>query len=167
MSKSRKIIIAGGIDWETYEKFSSELEAFESENDSPTLDVVVEVASGGGDAIVALAISARMRNSPCLIRTVCYGQASSAASLILASGDYRVITKEAWVMVHEDSGEVTGDVVGMEVEIKQKRRLEKQWCKLMAANSDLSAEVWEKLNKRTTYLSADQCMQAGIVDEVI
>lgn len=166
MQKStRTIIIAGGIDWETYENFAKRIKYLEMLSKSRSIRV--HIASPGGDALAALAICSRIRCSPNHIITLCVGQASSAASLILAYGSFRAITKESWVMVHEDSGEVTGNVVELETEIVQKRRLEKQWCKLMAQRTQLTAEQWERLNKKTTYLSAEQCLKVGIVDRIV
>lgn len=162
---NRIITIAGSIDWETYDTFSANLLALET--DDKGSKAIVHIASPGGEALAALAICSRIRLSMLLIETVCYGQASSAASLILAYGNHRSITSEGWVMVHEDSGEVTGNVVELETEVVQKRRLEKQWCKLMAQRTNLTVEQWEKLNKRTTYLSAEQCLKVGLVDQII
>lgn len=133
--------------------------------------ITVVIHSGGGDAMIGLAISEYMR----LIRTMynvrfqvtALGDCSSAATIILVSGDNRYITKESWVMVHEDSGEISGNVTDIEVEVKQKRRMEDQWTRIFEDSTRTSWQAWEKMNKETTYLSAQECLMLGLVDEVV
>ncbi len=132
--------------------------------------IQVLIHSGGGEALVGIAIVEYMRlfqEQGVKFETVALGDCSSAATIILASGDTRKITKESWVMVHEDSGEVSGSVSEMEVEVRQKRRLEDQWVRIFQEKTGLTASFWQDKNKNTTYLSASQCYGNGVVDEII
>lgn len=70
-------------------------------------------------------------------------------------------------MVHQDTGETTGELHEREREIKQDRRLEDQWNTLMEKNTSTSKEEWAKLNRKTTYLTAEDCLKLGLVDEII
>lgn len=163
MSK-RVLYITGAIDFEAYETFSLQLRKLETAGDNP---ITVELASDGGDAHAALAISARITNSPRTIHIVAMGNVASAAVLILASGDVRFMSKDAWVMVHEDSCELSGSVSELEREIKQLRAMEDQWNQLMAENTRIGPEEWSQLHKATTYLNAKDCQNYGLVDELI
>jgi ATP-dependent Clp protease protease subunit len=159
-----KIKIIGAIDEDAYTEFCNKLDDLET---GGVKVITVELNSGGGTAYDALAIAGRMRTSKCKFTVTGYGLIASAAVLILAAGDVRVMTKEAWVMVHEDSGRIKGNIVTMELEALHFRRLENQWAGLLAERTLTKAEVWTKLHKETTYLSAEECLALGLVDKVI
>lgn len=164
-AKRRKLYIIGAVDWENYGVFSEALDALEQESKKP---VEIELASDGGDAHAALAFSDRINNSPCDILITGTGSVASAAVLILASGDYRQLTRTAWVMVHEEVGELDfSSVVAAERETKQLRALETQWNKLLASVTLATAADWERLHKETTHLSSQDCLALGLVDRII
>jgi ATP-dependent Clp protease protease subunit len=158
------IQIVGDITEEAYALFSKELAELES---GKTKKVTVELFSHGGDAHAALAFYSRIINSPCTITIRAMGYVASAAVLILAAGDHRIMAKEAWVMVHEDSGELSGDVVSLEREARQMRQLETQWARLLAERTDISAGEWTEMHKETTFLTAGDAWDMGLVDEVL
>lgn len=160
-----RLQIIGEIDSDAYERFSEQLYILECQ--SPRPKVVIELNSHGGEAVIALAFAARMRLSRCHLTVVVYGEASSAAVLILAQGNDRLMTKEAWCMVHEDSGKISGNVVEMERESLQYRRLENQWAELLEANTGTKASVWTKLHKDTTYLTPQECLELGLITRII
>lgn len=165
MKKSRKIYITGEITFEKYEEFSRDLSELESSSNS---GYILELASEGGSAYAALAFAARIRSSPCECEVRAYGMVASAAVLILAAGHHRMMSKIGWVMVHEEQGEVQGSVSDIERESKYMRILENQWDKLMHEFTDKMESVayWEKVHKATTYLSAEHCLEVGLVNEL-
>jgi ATP-dependent Clp protease, protease subunit len=160
----RKIYLCGDIDEAAYEEFSKQLTIYERQN-CKVIDV--ELSSGGGTAMDALAFASRMRLSNCGIRVTAYGLVASAATLVLAAGDYRLMTKEAWVMLHEDSGKVKGSVSELEKQSKHLRRMEDQWNNLMASHTNVDTKTWAKLHKETIYLNPEQCLRMGLVDKII
>lgn len=172
---NRRIAIIGEINDEAYLKFSDELSEFENECKGKEGEsyVTFELSSEGGSAALALAFSARIRTSPVAIYIKAYGLIASAAVLILASGDKRYMTKEAWVMVHEeqfvddDHGSLSGSLEAVEKITKHYRRLEDQWSYLLASMTTATIEEWTKLHKAETYLNAKQCLELGLIDKVI
>lgn len=162
---SRRIKIIGEINDEAFSSFLDEINDFEVS--SKVKPVYIDLFSGGGDAHAALAFAARMRLSPCPLVVTAYGYVASAAVLVLASGTTRRMTKEAWVMVHEESGKISGDVVTMERETKQLRALENQWSELLSLRTDESDLTWTNLHKQTTYLTAYKCLDLGLIEEIV
>lgn len=161
---TRHINLISEISDLTFIAFKDELRQLESESDKP---IYIDLSSEGGDAYAALSFAALLRMSKCDTIITGYGLIASAAVLVLASGTKRRMTKESWVMVHEDSGRVKGELKLMEVEVKHMREMETQWCKLLADVTTTSFELWTKLHKRTTYLGAKQCLDLGLIDEVV
>jgi ATP-dependent Clp protease protease subunit len=160
----RLIRVIGSVSDDLYKEFSEALTELERESLSP---VYVELSSGGGVAYDALAFYSRIRTSPCEIIITGMGLIASAATLILIAGDKRKMAAEAWVMVHEDSDKLTGNVVDLERESKHLRRVENQWNSLFERHTKLTAKQWEVFNKKTTYLTAQECLKLGVIDEVI
>lgn len=164
--KSSKIYVVGDITPELYEAFARELDAKEHNKAEGSI-VEVELSSEGGDAYVSLAFADRIRRSPCEVRITGTGFVASAAVLILASGDFRRMTKESWLMVHEESDELSGEVHEIERAAKHYRSMEDQADRLLAENSRLTKEEWKQYHKDTTYLTADECLRIGLIEEIV
>ena len=158
---NRKITVSGEINETSFTNFSSELELFER---PPFRPVQLHLISDGGDAYSALAFYDRMVVSPCPIHVHAYGLVASAAVLILAAGAKRYMGESAWVMVHEDHGDTSGNVSYLEIETAHLRSMENQWNDLMAKHTAVDAAGWAKFHKRTTYLSYVACISVGLVD---
>ncbi len=166
------IRIIGAIDEDAYAEFCVNLDALE--NITPTSKrpkrVTLEIMSDGGNAYSALAFVSRMRLSPLQFRTLASGRVASAATLILAAGNERFMTRESWLMVHEDSGGVEGTVSQMEAEIFHMRAMEDQWNKMLAdwSHGKSSKESFDELHKRgDTNMNARECLEWGLIDEII
>jgi len=160
------IKIIGPINEDTLSVFLEELDA-ESQSQSV---VRILLSSEGGTALDALAYVSAIRRCKRRVAVCATGVVMSAATLILAAGTkgLRYIHKEAWVMVHEDSGKVKGTVSQMEREVFRLRRMEDQWCVLLEEYTGTSAKTWSKLHAEgDTYLSADECLALGLIDKII
>jgi ATP-dependent Clp protease protease subunit len=163
--KSRSIQIVGQIDEKLFCKIDNELALLESKNKKP---VTFKISSYGGSVYDALAIVGRMQKSPCDIVTEVYGQAMSAASIILAAGDKRRMSQLAFLMHHEGSYGAGGTHTQIKHFVNQQERENKLWCETMAKFSGASAKFWQSkgLNGLDLYLSAEQCLKLKIIDEV-
>lgn len=166
MDLERKINIIGEIDDTSYAEFVEQLDDLESIIDD---DITIELNSCGGDAISALAFYDRIRLSKNNITIYVLGAAQSAAVVILAAGDKRIMSKNAWVMVHEDTIVLPEDarVSDVEKNAQVSRRLEDQWNKILEQETGTSAETWEQLHAEETYLDANECLKLGLVDKII
>lgn len=167
----QKIYIIGSIDDVSFKEFSEELSRIEnaySLKDMKKLTVEIEMNSHGGTAIDALAFYSRIRTSPITINITVYGYVASAAVLVFAGCKKRRMAKEAWMMVHEDSDSLKNVMTTVfKKHSDQMQRFENQWSFLLAQHSSTSAEEWLKLHKETTYLNSGQCVDLGIVDEIV
>ncbi len=160
-----KIYITGDINEEAYQHLATQLDLAA---ESGELSVCVELTSGGGDAEVALAMANRLRTGLLEITVAIRGYAHSAAVLPLAYAKHRVMAKEATVMVHEDSvHKFSGTVSEFEKHAQHLRRMEDRWCQFMAYATTTPKETWALLHKNETYLSAEECLALGLIDEII
>ncbi len=168
---TKKIYIVGEISYESYLEFSKELDKLKTSKKYKR--VLISLTSDGGDAFAALAYYDKIKSfekNHLPIEIVGNGLIASAAVLILAAPSKRFMTPNAWVMLHED--EVILDegvrVSQAEREIKTARRIEDQWCKLLAESTlDFTDLHWKKLHKKETWLNADECKRLNLIQGII
>lgn len=162
----KKMYLIGDITYEAYDAFSKELsEVIKSK--SNIVKIILELSSTGGDAYVSLAFYSKIKSCRIPIEIVGNGFIASAAVLILAAGKKRYMTPESWVMVHEETEELNCEVHQAERMIAHQRRMEDQADRILAANSNISAEKWKEMHKETTYLTAEECRAIGLIEEII
>jgi len=159
----REIILTDSIDDSAVASVFAQLSELER---SPG-DIYISLCSAGGDAYSALAIASRLEQSPNTIIVTGYGFVASAAVIILAYGDERRLTKESWVMVHEDSGKIRGDTTSIASEAKHWEEMEAQWSYLLSTKSLIPASDWLSLHRKTSYLNPAQCLDYGLIERVI
>ena len=139
----------------------------ELERDSKA-NITIRMCSGGGDVYEALAIAGRIKESRAHITTVGYGQIMSAATLILACGNFRKISEFCTFMTHEASYDIGGRHSDVREEVEQMEREENLWCKYMEKFSNKTADWWRKVaTKRNYYMTAEQVLECGVADKVI
>lgn len=163
---SRNLYLVDDVTPETYLKFSRRLALLEKSYPKGIV-VDLELYSSGGEAYTALAFSSRILNSSLKIRITARALVASAAVLILASGHHRRMTRNSWVMVHEDSGEMSGKTADLEKAALHIRRLETQWNRLLGDLTTTPEYEWETLHSEETYIDAERCLALGLVDELI
>lgn len=162
------IRITGDINEAAYCQFAEEL--FDAQTavmkyKQENRKITVEIHSSGGEALSALAFYDLIKSSKIPIITIGTGKVYSAAVLVLAAGHEVYMRPNTWVMVHEESGkEAFDNVVAIEREAAQYRRMEDQWCQLLELETNTPAATWSNLHKKTTYLDADECIKLGLVD---
>lgn len=160
---SRTIILDRDIEKGSFQFISSRLSLLES---SPE-PIVLEIKSEGGDIYEAMAIVGRMRQSPCKITTIGYGQIMSAAVAILAAGHTRLISRYSWGLHHEMYTDMEGKIKDLQIELAQRRREEEKWAEVMEEFTNTPKQLWLELQKEESYLTPEQCLQYGIVDKII
>lgn len=168
MDFSRKISIIGDIDENSYKEFVESLDGITEILDGD--DIYIELLSHGGDAVVALAYYDRIRAIKGKVHINAIGTISSAAVVILAAGDVRTMTENAWVMVHEDVVVFEMDnprVSQVEKNAETGRRLEDQWNTLLASRTKATAEAWAALHKEEAHLNAKQCLKLGLISKIV
>lgn len=160
----RRIVLTGEVDHNMFSELCNRLSELELESDEAP--VLVEVSSIGGNTQDALAIVGRLHASPCPIHTVGYGQIMSAATLIFAAGERRLMSKYAWFMIHDASDRFAGPLTKVKREVKQLEREELQWIDLLEQFTGVPKALWAELTANSAHLTATECKNLQIVDEL-
>lgn len=167
MDINNKIKIIGDIDENGYKEFSEKLDELELIYHSP--DIEIELVSPGGNAMLALAYYSRIVNYDGNVTIVVRGLVASAAILVLAAGDTRIMAKTAWAMVHEDTVVLDADTRVSKAErvVAVGRELEVQWNNLLAERTGTPSSIWATLHSTETFLTASACKSYGLATEIL
>lgn len=126
--------------------------------------------SPGGDVFAGWALFDELRatsNAGHPITTVCRGMAASMGGILIQAGDHRVCGPESYLMLHEVSAGAIGKVSEMADRTRLAERLTEQACAVFARRSTMSADaIYEKMKRTDWWLSADEALKLGFVDEV-
>lgn len=129
-------------------------------------DFFIILSSGGGDSYAGIALYSFIRRlveiGESRVEIACYGKAMSAATLLLIAGSHVRMSKEAWFMVHDETWEGKANAA----EKIHREELEVQWAKILAKHSNKTWQFWRRASKKTTYLTAEQCLEYGLIHEV-
>lgn len=129
----------------------------------------VRVCSEGGSVTDALAIVSRIRAASVPLDVEVHGIAHSAAIMILAGGPAkRRMSSLGWAMSHESSYVVEGPHTAVKHAVKQAEREEQAWNETMAKFTKMPVEFWSKSGRagKDLYLSAKECLELGVCDEL-
>lgn len=164
--KQRTILITGEIEQQSsFDLLDAAMNEMEAESRKA---ITVKINSPGGSVYEALAMIDRMQESPCIVTTKCYGHAMSAAGLLLTAGNKRYMGSRGWFMHHEISMIAGGTLSKLEEEVAQAKREMQQWAITMAEFTKRDAEFWLAAAKnKDFYLSAEQCLELGVVDGLL
>ena len=165
--KERIIFIVGPIEDHMANLVVAQLLFLESEN--PDKDVHLYINSPGGSVTAGLSIYDTMRFIKPDVSTMCIGQAASMGAFLLSGGTKgkRYILPNARTMIHQPSGGAQGQATDIEIQAKEILFLRERLNSLLAEHTGQSMEVIERDTERDRFMSAEQSVEYGLVDEVI
>lgn len=127
------------------------------------------INSSGGDVYEMLGIIDYIQSLSVPVNTICRGRAFSAAAVILACGTgTRTVSKRSCVMFHESSTYLDGiKMSDMSAYINNLSKIENDVCDLLASKSNKDATWWKQQQRIDLFLSAEQLLEYGIIDQII
>ncbi len=139
------------------------------ESTDPDRDILIYINSPGGSFTALTAIYDTMSYVRPEIQTYCMGQAASAAAVLLAAGTKgkRFALEHSRVLIHQPSGEGSGQVTDLEIQANEILRMRGQLEEILAAHTGQTVEQVKLDIERDRILTADQAKAYGIVDSVI
>jgi ATP-dependent Clp protease protease subunit len=165
--KERVIFIVGSIEDHMANLVVAQLLFLESEN--PDKDVHLYINSPGGSVTAGLSIYDTMRFIKPDVSTMCIGQAASMGAFLLSGGTKgkRFILPNARTMIHQPSGGAQGQATDIEIQAREILFLRERLNGLLSEHTGQSMEVIERDTERDRFMSAEQSVKYGLVDEVI
>ena len=131
-------------------------------------DINLNIASYGGDVYSMLGIIDYFKSLPVKVNTHCLGACMSAAAVILACGTgKRTMTSNSTVMVHEGSAFEAGKTSDVLKGADHLKKLQKNINRILGEVTNKDQKFWERVSQHDTYLTAEECLDYGLVDEII
>ena len=131
-------------------------------------DVNLVMSSYGGDVYAMLGTIDYFNSLPVKVNTHCIGACMSAAAVILACGTgKRTMTQNSTVMVHEGSAFEVGKTSDVIKGADHMKKLQTNINRILGDVTKKTQEFWEDVSKQDTYLTSEECLDYGIIDEIV
>ena len=103
------------------------------------------------------------------VSTLCLGQAASMGALLLTAGHKgrRYALPHSRIMIHQPLGGAQGQATDLEIQAREILRLREDLNNLFVKHTGQSLRKIEKDTDRDMFMSPEQAVEYGIVDEVI
>ena len=139
------------------------------ESENPDKDISIYINSPGGDITALFAIYDTMSFVKPDISTICFGQAASAAAVLLAAGTpgKRLALPHARILLHQPYAGAQGQATDIELAAKEILRLRGLLEDVLARHTGQSVEKIHQDTDRDFVMSAEEAKEYGLVDEVI
>ena len=139
------------------------------ESEDPDKDINLYINSPGGAITAGLAIYDTMQYVKSDITTICTGQASSMAALLLAAGSKgkRFALPHSRIMIHQPMGATQGQATDIDIQAKEIIRLKQELNEILAVHTGQDKEKVRIDSERDFFMSGKEALEYGIVDRVI
>lgn len=165
--KENIIFLGTPIDDTVANLICAQLLHLESEN--PDKDINLYINSPGGDINALFAIYDTMQYIKPDITTICFGQAASAAAVLLAAGarGKRLALPHARILVHQPYAGASGQASDIELIAAEIARLKASLEEVLAAHTGQPIAKIAADTDRDFVMTAEQARDYGVIDEVI
>jgi ATP-dependent Clp protease, protease subunit len=139
------------------------------ESENPDKDINIYINSPGGELTALFAIYDTMQFIKNDIATICFGQAASAAAVLLAAGTKgkRLALPHSRILLHQPYGGAMGQAADIELAAREILRMRVLLEEILARHTGQTEEKVNKDTDRDFVMSAVEAKAYGIIDEVI
>lgn len=135
----------------------------------PDREIQLYINSPGGMAYAGMAIYDVMQHVRPPVSTICVGMGMSAAAMILCAGaaGKRLALPSAKIMIHQGSAGTRGAPTDMEIQLREVLSTTKRMAQIIAFHSGRTLEQVERDLDRDYFMTAEEALEYGIIDEVL
>lgn len=132
-------------------------------------DVSIYINSPGGSIYSGLAIYDTMQFLKPDVSTYCVGMAMSMGAVLLAAGakGKRYCLPNSTVLIHQPLGGAEGQAADIEITAKEILRLRNSIYEILAKHTGQTLDRIKTDSDRNFYMSAEEAVKYGIVDELL
>ncbi len=139
------------------------------ESEEADKDIHLYINSPGGDITALFAIYDTLKYIKPDTSTFCFGQAASAAAVLLGAGTRgkRFALPHARILLHQPFGGVEGQASDIELQAKEILRMRDLLNTMLSNDTGQPVEKVAKDTDRDFIMSADEAVAYGLIDEVL
>jgi len=141
-------------------------------SDNADREINLYITSPGGVVRAGLAIYDTMRQLPCPVATTCVGYAASFGTILLLAGDHglRRALPNARIHMHQpliQGGGIEGQATDIDIHAREILYMRDTINGVIHQHTGQSLERIKRDTERDFFLSAQEAMEYGIIDEVL
>jgi len=165
--KDRIIFLGDGIDDAVANILIAQMLFLESED--PDKDINIYINSPGGAVTAGMAIYDTMQYIKPDIVTICMGQNSSMAALLLAAGtkEKRYALPHSRIMIHQPLGGAQGQATDIDIQAKEILKTRDSLNTILAEHTSQPIEKIREDTERDYFMTAEEAKEYGIIDKII
>jgi ATP-dependent Clp protease protease subunit len=165
--KDRIVFLGGEVNDDSANLIVAQMLFLEMEN--PDSDIMFYINSPGGSVSAGMAIYDTIHYLKCSVSTLCVGIAASMGAFLLAAGakGKRKALPNAEILIHQPSGGTKGQASDIVIHAERILQVKKKLNELLAENTGQPLSVIERDSDRDYFLTAEEALQYGIIDEII
>lgn len=139
------------------------------ESEDPDKDINMYVNSPGGSVTAGMAIYDTMQYIKPDVTTICMGQATSMAALLLAAGaaGKRYALPHSRIMIHQPLGGTQGQATDIDIHAKEILKMRDTLNHILFKHTGQPIEKVRKDTERDYFMTSEEAKEYGIVDKVI
>jgi len=139
------------------------------EREDPDKDISLYIHCPGGIISAGLAIYDTMKLVRCDVSTICVGLAASMGTLLLCSGTKgkRYALPNSTIHMHQPIGGAQGQAADIEIAAREIIRMQQKLREIIAQHTGQPMEKITHDTDRDFYLSAEDAVEYGLVDEIL
>jgi ATP-dependent Clp protease, protease subunit len=139
------------------------------EAEDPEKDIYIYINSPGGSVTAGMGIFDTMSHIRPNVCTICVGLAASMGAFLLSAGTKgkRMSLPHSRIMIHQPLGGAQGQATDIEIQAKEILYHKQQLNGWLAKHTGQPLERIERDTERDFFMSAQEAMEYGLVDQVI
>jgi len=139
------------------------------ESEDPDKDINIYINSPGGTVTDGMAIYDTMQYIRPDIVTICMGQNSSMAALLLAAGTKkkRYGLPHSRIMIHQPLGGAQGQATDIDIQAKEILKVRDTLNTILAEHTGQPIEKIREDTERDYFMTAEEAKEYGIIDKII
>jgi len=165
--RDRIVFLGTEVEDQSANLITAQLLFLEAEDPDP--DISLYVNSPGGVAYAGMAIYDTMQLVRPDVRTICVGIAMSAAAMILCGGapGKRAALPNSKIMIHQGSAGFRGTPADIEIHAQEVLATTRRMAEIIAHHSGRAVEDVMRDIDRDHFMTPDEAIAYGLVDEVV
>ena len=127
----------------------------------------IHINSYGGSVFAGLSAVDYIKSSNVPVESIIEGCAASAATLMSVVAQHRTMRKSSCMLVHQLSGIMWGKFQEMQDDMQNSEMLMKKIKSIYEEHTKIPKKKLDEILKHDIWWDADQCLEYGLVDEII
>ncbi|HIJ21035.1 MAG TPA: ATP-dependent Clp endopeptidase proteolytic subunit ClpP [Deltaproteobacteria bacterium] len=139
------------------------------ESEDPEKEISLYLNSPGGSVTAGLALYDTMQYIGPDVATICMGQTSSMAAILLAAGTKgkRYALPNSRIMIHQPLGGAHGQATDIDIQAREILKTRENINQILAKHTGQGIEKIRKDSDRDFFMTCEEAKAYGIIDKII